>query len=150
MSDDTQFHKPEPLHVRVTRLHVHGGFNSRDVDIRDRESWKRVVRGIKETLEQGGEHHIRPLYQDDSPAVSKPNPLKPRVEELEAGIRRALEELAQIDTMKPVERTGAWVAEILEALLPESKIAKTPAAIARATGLENEVEDAQEKTGRAP
>jgi hypothetical protein len=145
MSDDTQIHKPEPLHVRVTRLHVHGGFNSRDIDIRDRESWKRVVRGIKETLEQGGEHHIRPLYQDDSPAVSKPNPLKPRVEELEAGIRRVL-------GIASGENGPGWglVEEYLEALLPESKLAKTPAAIARTTGLENEVEDAQAKTGRTP
>lgn len=148
MSDDTQFHKPEPLHVRVTRLHVHGGFNSRDIDIRDRESWKRVVRGIRETLEQGGEHHIRPLYQDDSPAISKPNPLKPRVEELEAGIREAM---ASIKGMEDWEK--AWIMGVydtMEALLPESKLAKTPAAIARATGLENEVEDAQAQTGRVP
>ena len=140
MPDDAHY-KPDPLHVRVTRIHVHGGFNSRDIDIRDRESWKRVVRGIKETLEQGGEHHIRPLYQDDSPAVSKPNPLKPRVEELEEGIRRAIGMLSPLG--------DGWTLELLESLLPESKLAKTPAAIARACGLENAVEDAQAKMGRA-
>ena len=110
---DTRTH-----HVRVTRIHATGGHTTRDVDIWDRESWKRLCRGAKETLETGGEHHIRPLYKDDGPAVSMPSHLKLRVEALEEGIRRALEELGQqLDSMKPAERTGAWVAEILEPLL---------------------------------
>lgn len=102
------------FHVRVTRIHATGGATSRDVDIRDREHWKRLVRGAKETLEQGGEHHMRPLYQDDSPAMSVPSPLKLRVEALEAGIQRALG-IVQ-------EETGpGWglVEEILEDLLPK-------------------------------
>ena len=114
----------KPFHVRVTRIHATGAATSRDVDIRDREQWKRLVRGAKETMEQGGEHHLRPLYPDDSPAVSVPAPLKLRVEALEAGIREALALCEEIETMKPAERTGAWVAGILEALLirkPETK-----------------------------
>ena len=78
-------------HVRVTRIHATGGATTRDVDIRDREQWKRLVRGAKETLEQGGEHHMRPLYTDDAPAVSVPAPLKLRVEALEAGLLGLLE-----------------------------------------------------------
>ena len=115
--------EPKPLHVRVTRIHATGAATCRDVDIRDREQWKRVARGAKETMEQGGEHHMRPLYQDDSMAVSTPAPLKVRVEALEAGIREALESCLEIDIMKPAERTGAWVAGILEALLkkPEAQ-----------------------------
>lgn len=104
------------LHVRVTRIHATGGATSRDVDIRDREHWKRLVRGAKETLEQGGEHHMRPLYQDDSPATSMPAPLKLRVEALEEGIRRFLEDWGQVGA-------GADPAD-LEALLqkkPETK-----------------------------
>lgn len=81
----------KPFHVRVSRLHAHGGHNTRDIDMRDRESWKRVIRGAKETLEQGGEHHMRPLYTDDAPAVSAPAPLKLRVEELEGGLRDMLD-----------------------------------------------------------
>lgn len=82
----TDYPVPKPFHVRVTRLHATGGHTTRDVDIRERETWKRLVRGAKETLEQGGEHHMRPLYMDDAPATSAPAPLKLRVEELEAGI----------------------------------------------------------------
>ena len=81
----------KPMHVRVTRIHATGGATTRDVDIRDREHWKRLVRGAKETLEQGGEHHMRPLYMDDAPAVSVPAPLKLRVEALEAGLLGLLE-----------------------------------------------------------
>lgn len=84
----------KPFHVRVSRLHAHGGHNTRDIDMRDRESWKRVIRGAKETLEQGGEHHMRPLYKDDGPAVSAPAPLKLRVEELEKGLSDMLEILS--------------------------------------------------------
>ena len=105
------------FHVRVTRIHATGGATSRDVDIRDREHWKRLVRGAKETLEQGGEHHMRPLYMDDAPAVSVPAPLKLRVEALEAGIREAL---ASVDAKKPL----VCAIGILEALLirkPETK-----------------------------
>lgn len=109
---------PDPrvrfCHVRVTRIHANGGHNSRDVDILDRESWKRLVRGIKDTMIQGGEHHMRPLYQDDTPAVSAPAPLKLRVEALEAGIQRALGIVQE-------ENGPGWglVEEILEALLPK-------------------------------
>ena len=149
MSDNTQS-QFGPNYVRVTRIHVHGGFNSRDIDIRDRESWKRVVRGAKDTLEQGGEHHMRPMYKDDGPAVSMPSPLKPRVEELEEGIRKAIVEIGEIGRARPVGLAIDWAIGTLEALLPEAKLAKTPAAIARATGLENEVEDAQAKTGLVP
>lgn len=73
-------------HVRVTRIHANGGHSTRDVDLRDREQWKRIVRGAKDTIESGGEHHMRPLYQDDGPAISMPSPLKPRVEALEKGL----------------------------------------------------------------
>lgn len=105
----------KPFHVRVTRIHATGGATSRDVDIRDREHWKRLVRGAKETLEQGGEHHMRPLYQDDSPAMSMPAPLKLRVEALEAGIRYAIQNL------KPGRGEDAVLqcAAALEALLQE-------------------------------
>lgn len=89
----TDYPVPKPFHVRVTRLHATGGHTTRDVDIRERETWKRLVRGAKETLEQGGEHHMRPLYMDDAPATSAPAPLKLRVEELEAGIQKALDML---------------------------------------------------------
>lgn len=82
---------PRHCHVRVTRIHANGGHNSRDVDILDRESWKRLVRGIKDTMIQGGEHHMRPLYQDDGPAVSAPAPLKLRVEALEKGLSDLLD-----------------------------------------------------------
>lgn len=114
----------KPFHIRVTRIHASGGHSTRDIDMRNRESWKRLVRGAKDTLEEGGEHHMRPLYQDDGPAVSVPAPLKLRVEELEAGIQEAIKELEQLEGMKPVERTGARAIEILEALLakrPEAK-----------------------------
>ena len=113
----TDYPVPKPFHVRVTRLHATGGHTTRDVDIRERETWKRLVRGAKETLEQGGEHHMRPLYMDDAPATSAPAPLKLRVEELEAGIEEAIRLLEEIEDMKPVERTGAWVLEVLEPLL---------------------------------
>lgn len=91
----------KPFHVRVTRIHATGAATSRDVDIRDREHWKRLVRGAKETMEQGGEHHMRPLYLDDSPATSVPAPLKVRVEALEAGIRKALENLGALQAELP-------------------------------------------------
>lgn len=45
---------------------------------------------------------------------------------LEAGIRKALEACAEIETMKLAERTGAWVAEILESLLPEFQLRSFP------------------------
>lgn len=147
MSDNTQS-QFGPNYVRVTRIHVRGGFNSRDIDIRDRESWKRVVRGAKDTLEQGGEHHMRPMYKDDGPAVSMPNPLKPRVEELEAGIREAIERMNSVRSVSGVE--FFFVLDNLKDLLPETKLAKTPATIAMAVGTENEMEDAQAKTGMAP
>lgn len=107
---------PSSCHVRVTRIHATGGATTRDVDIRDREQWKRLVRGAKETLEQGGEHHMRPLYTDDAPAASVPAPLKLRVEALEAGIRKFLGDWGQTGA-------GADPAD-LEALLvrkPETK-----------------------------
>lgn len=111
----------KPMHVRVTRIHATGAATSRDVDIRDREHWKRLVRGAKETLEQGGEHHMRPLYMDDAPAVSVPAPLKLRVEALEAGIQAVLERLREDDR----QRFGITRSvKILEALLvrrPETK-----------------------------
>lgn len=114
--------EPRPLHVRVTRIHATGAATCRDVDIRDREQWKRVARGAKETMEQGGEHHMRPLYPDDSMAVSTPAPLKVRVEVLEAGIREALERLNSLSNNLPTD-DPAWIAKDLEALLkkPEAK-----------------------------
>jgi len=86
---------PNEKRVRVTRIHANGGSSTRDLDIYDREAWKRAIRGAKETLELGGEHHMRPLYSDDVPAVSQPSPLKLRVEALEAGIAEFLEYLSQ-------------------------------------------------------
>lgn len=111
---------PEPrhCHVRVTRIHANGGHNSRDVDILDREHWKRLVRGIKDTMIQGGEHHMRPLYQDDEPAVSAPAPLKLRVEALEAGIREAVQRLESLSNNLPTD-DPAWISKDLEALLPK-------------------------------
>lgn len=87
---ETEESKRPKCYVRVSRLHANGGHNTRDVDILDRESWKRLCRGIKDTMIQGGEHHMRPLYKDDGPAVSAPAPLKLRVEALEEGIQKAL------------------------------------------------------------
>ena len=112
----TDYPVPKPFHVRVTRLHATGGHTTRDVDIRERETWKRLVRGAKETLEQGGEHHMRPLYMDDAPATSAPAPLKLRVEELEAGIEEAIRLLGDLSNNLS---TGdpAWIAKDLEALL---------------------------------
>lgn len=114
---------PEPrhCHVRVTRIHANGGHNSRDVDILDRESWKRLVRGIKDTMIQGGEHHMRPLYNDDEPAVSAPAPLKLRVEALEAGIQYAIRTMGAGDGKEAVLEC----IDALEALLqrPAAKAA---------------------------
>ena len=113
----------KPMHVRVTRIHATGAATSRDVDIRDREHWKRLVRGAKETMEQGGEHHLRPLYLEDVPAVSVPAPLKLRVEALEAGIREAVERLGTLSNNLPTD-DPAWILKDLEALLvrkPETK-----------------------------
>lgn len=111
----------KPFHVRVTRIHATGAATSRDVDIRDREQWKRLVRGAKETLEQGGEHHLRPLYPEDAPAVSVPAPLKLRVEALEAGIQDVLKCLYDDER----QRFGITRSvKILESLLirkPETK-----------------------------
>lgn len=83
--------EPRANHVRVTRIHANGGHSTRDVDLRDREQWKRIVRGAKDTIESGGEHHMRPLYSDDAPAVSTPGPLKIRVEALEKGLQDVLD-----------------------------------------------------------
>lgn len=113
----------KPFHVRVTRIHATGGATSRDVDIRDREHWKRLVRGAKETMEQGGEHHMRPLYMDDSPATSVPSPLKVRVEALEAGIREAVERLGALSNNLPTD-DPAWILKDLEALLERPTAAK--------------------------
>ena len=114
----------KPFHVRVTRIHATGAATSRDVDIRDREQWKRLVRGAKETMEQGGEPHLRPLYPDDSPAVSVPAPLKLRVEALEAGIQDVLNDMHGFMAGEGTEYNVAWAMEQLQALLvrkPETK-----------------------------
>lgn len=112
------------FHVRVTRIHATGGATSRDVDIRDREHWKRLVRGAKETLEQGGEHHMRPLYQDDSPATSVPAPLKLRVEALEEGIREMVNDLHGFLASASMYYDAGYALKKLEALLPKKSETK--------------------------
>ena len=117
--------KPEVRanHVRVTRIHPNGGHSTRDVDIRDREQWKRVVRGAKDTIEQGGEHHMRPLYKDDGPAASAPGPLKIRVEALEAGIWEVVNDLHGFMSGVSDCYNAGWALEKLESLVkkPETK-----------------------------
>lgn len=116
----TDYPVPKPFHVRVTRLHATGGHTTRDVDIRERETWKRLVRGAKETLEQGGEHHMRPLYMDDAPATSAPAPLKLRVEELEAGL------LDMLYAWKAAHSSWDWDKLGMHAAKAASLLAKKP------------------------
>lgn len=133
----------DSLIVRSTKIHPQGNTTARDTDIMDRDAWRRLYRSCKDVLMFGGEVHIRPVVEGDGIPVSMPNPLKGRVEELEAGIRGAIKELNELESVKPVERTGAWIIDALEPLLPEFRMAQTPASIARACGMENEVENAQ-------
>lgn len=135
----------ERLVVRSTKIHPQGNTTARDTDIMDRDAWRRLYRSCRDVLMSGGEVHIRPVVEGDGIPVSMPNPLKGRVEELEAGIREAIKEIQQIGRGSPVGLHVDWAIGSMESLLPEFRMARTPASIARACGMENEVEDAQSK-----
>lgn len=119
---ETEESKRPKCHVRVTRIHANGGHNARDVDILDREAWKRLCRGIKDTMIQGGEHHMRPLYKDDGPAVSAPAPLKLRVEALEEGIREMVNDLHGFLASESLYYDAGYALKKLEALLPKKPV----------------------------
>jgi pyruvate/oxaloacetate carboxyltransferase len=76
----------EPLHAVVTKVFRDGGNHTRTVDLAN--DWKRVGHGIRDTVKQGGEVTLRPLYTGEGVQEHKEYPSTKRIKALEVLVDR--------------------------------------------------------------
>lgn len=84
----------EPLHAVVTKVFRDGGNHTRTVDLAN--DWKRVGHGIRDTVKQGGEVTLRPLYTGEGVQEHKEYPSTKRIKALEDALGQTLDLLRDL------------------------------------------------------